>query len=104
MKALILALLVACTPAQRVTGLALASSSSILIDWHQTHDIAPRCLESNPVIGECGQGLPVNIYFPVVLTAHLAVGYMLPEHWRIAWFAAIGGMQASTVWSNWRAK
>ena len=93
----------ACTPTQRTTTLALASSSLILIDWHQTRsEIVPSCNELNPVIGPCGERMHPDTYFPIVALAHIAIGAALPQAWRDVWFGAITGAQLATVWSNYR--
>lgn len=100
-KALALALLVACTPAQRTAALAVSSSALIVVDWHQTARITSECRELNPVIGLCGEHMPPNVYFPTILVLNAAVGLALGT-WRDTWFAAVTGAQASTTWLNWR--
>lgn len=102
MRTLVLTLLVACTPAQRTAALALSSSTLIVADWHQTHDITRDCREANPILGECGERLSVDVYFATALVAHLGVGLLLPRDWRDVWFGAVAGAQLATVWSNWR--
>lgn len=102
--AILLALFAACSPSLRTRALAIASSTTIVLDWHQTIGITRECDELNPVIGECGERTDPNLYFTVALLAHLAVGAMLPEPWRDVWFSSIAGAQASTVVRNWRRK
>lgn len=104
MKALALVLLVACTPAQRTVALASASTALLAVDWHQTRGIVKECAETNPVIGQCGERVSPDTYFPVVALVHLAVGATLPRHWRELWFSTIAGVQGSTTWLNWRRK
>lgn len=101
MKALILVALVACTPLQRTATLASASSTLILADWMQTRVFVRECAELNPIIGECGEHISPDIYFPAALALHVAVGLLLPIQWRDVWFGAVAGAQASTVWANY---
>lgn len=91
-----------CTHAQRTTALSLASTSLLVVDWQQTTDVPMTCTELNPIIGKCGERVPVDTYFPVAIGAHLAVGLLLPRRWREIWFATVAGAEASTVWSNYR--
>lgn len=103
MKALALILFIACTPTQRATTLAVASTALLSADWHQTRTgVTPLCQEQNPIIGPCGENVSPDIYFPAAIVAHVALGIVLPKHWRAVWFAAVAGAQGSTVWSNWR--
>ena len=82
--------------------LASVSSTLIAADWMQTRTFArrPQCDELNPIIGECGEHVSPDVYFPVMLAAHMLVGYVLPARWRDVWFGAVAGAQASTVWAN----
>lgn len=97
---LVLVALAACTPAQRVAALATASTTLLIADWHQTTKIVEECRELNPIIGECGERVSPDLYFLTTIAAHLAVGVLLPEHWRDVWFGTIAGAEASIVWSN----
>ena len=103
MKALLLALLVACTPPQRTTAVATVSTALIAADWYQTRTfITPECMEMNPVIGTCGEKVHPDVYFPIVIVSHIIIGAVLPKNWRNVWFAAIAGVQGHTVYSNYQ--
>lgn len=91
-----------CTHTQRAAALSVASTALLVADWQQTTDVHMTCTEENPIIGKCGERVPVNVYFPVVIGAHLAVGMLLPKRWREIWFATVAGAEGSTVWSNYR--
>lgn len=104
MRALVLVLLVACTPAQRTVALAAVSTALLAVDWHQTRGIVQRCDETNPVIGQCGERVAPDTYFPIATLVHLTIGAALPRGWRELWFATIAGVQGSTTWGNWRRK
>lgn len=89
-----------CTPAQRTGTLASASTTLLLADWMQTRVFVRECQELNPIIGQCGQHITPDVYFPISVVLNLAAGYALPSGWREAWFGAVAGAQASTVWAN----
>lgn len=96
--------LMACTPGQRTTTLAIASTSLLFVDWRQTRGIAASCNEENPVIGWCGERVPPDVYFAFVIVAHLALGLAMHNGWDDAWFATIAGAEGATTWSNYRRK
>ncbi len=98
---ILLAALSGCfSPSQRTDVLAFTSTALIAADWAQTRGIAANCRESNPFIGECGQRVPVDLWFPLGMAANLLVGYALGEVWGQVWFGAVTGAQASTVVHN----
>lgn len=76
--------------------LPLASSAAIAADWYQTRGITQRCGELNPLIGQCGDRVPVDIYFPVAIAANLAAGWISSK---FQWLVL--GAEGSIVWSNW---
>lgn len=97
---LALSLAAACTPTQRTVALGTVSTALLAVDWHQSRGITRQCLELNPLIGPCGERTSPDVYFPAVTMIHLAIGALLPSDARDAWFGAIGGLEAATVWSN----
>lgn len=97
---LLAAALAACTPAQRTGTLATLATVSLSIDWLQTRDIVRECQELNPIIGECGQRVSPDVYFPVVILGTLAAGYLIGGAWGDATFAAMAGAETATVWAN----
>lgn len=102
MRALVLALLSACAPGPRTAALATTATTLVVMDWAQTRRITAACQEQNPIIGKCGENVPLALYFPVALAATLT-GLGLRDGWRDAWFGVIVGAEASTVVSNWAA-
>lgn len=93
----------ACSPAQRQTALATASTAALVLDWRQTQRITADCQESNPLLGSCGDRIPPGVYFPAVIALHLAAGVALPAGWSEAWFAAWAGFEGKVVHYNHRA-
>lgn len=88
------------SPAQRTTALAIAATGVTIVDWHQTRDITRNCTELNPVIGPCGERVPVDVYFPVVLSGALMLAAALGGTWGDAVLAGLAGAELSTIWSN----
>jgi hypothetical protein len=85
------------------TALEVAFVGTALVDWHQTISITHDCVETNPMIGNCGDTVTPNLYFPVVLVAHAAIAACLPHTWRTVFLAFTTGIEASTIWGNERA-
>jgi hypothetical protein len=72
------------------------------MDWQQTRTITQDCDETNPIIGRCGQNVPMDVYFPVTTVAHVLVSAVLPKGWwRTSWQSLTVGVEVSTVWSNY---
>ncbi len=74
------------------------------IDWGQTDSIVARCGETNPIMGWCGQRVPVGVYFPVSLMAHAAIAALLPPSWRTIFQSATLGMETTTAYWNTRTR
>lgn len=103
-KALVLALLVACTPVQRRVALTVSSTALLVADYEQTKSIVQRCGETNPVIGQCGERVSPGPYFATAIIINLALAGTLPGALGDVWLAGLTGAQASTVWGNHRRK
>jgi hypothetical protein len=100
MRYLLIGLLLACTPTQRRAALAVTSTTFLAADWAQTANITRDCSELNPVLGRCGERVPVHLYFPTIIVGHLALAVLLPE-WSETILGGMAGAEAATVWSNW---
>lgn len=87
----------------RQATLAATSTALLAADWKQTRGITAQCLELNPLLGECGERFPVNVYFPLVMVANLGIAHLLGP-WREVQLGAVTGAEAATVWSNWRSE
>lgn len=94
MKALLLALLAGCGPT-----LAGVSTAAITVDWAQTRTYTPRCIETNPIIGRCGQRIPPDVYFPLAAAANLATGMALGKYGPAFW-AFVAGVELTTAYFN----
>lgn len=103
---ILLTALASCTPAdwtKKDQGMEGASLIILATDWGQTiQDVTPSCNEGNPVIGECGQRLSPNVYFPVVMVTSMVVARLLPPYYRDFVQGALIGAETATVWDNWR--
>lgn len=69
-------------------------------DWVQTNSIVSVCDEDNSIIGECGENIAPNLYFPVAIALHAAIAAALPPRWRLAWQAIGAGAELNQVWHN----
>jgi hypothetical protein len=88
------------------TALEAGVALTFALDWHQTAGaggVTGSCQESNPILGACGERMPVNLYFPVVFALHPLLAAVLPPAWRTIFQAITIGGEGSTTWSNWRA-
>jgi hypothetical protein len=70
------------------------------LDWYQSQQFATNCAELNPIMGPCGDRVPVGIYFPVTFAVHGAIAAALPERWRTAFQAFTIGMESSMIVMN----
>jgi hypothetical protein len=59
--------------------------------------LVAHCNEQNPVLGDCGQHVGADVYFPITIAANLALGYLLNE----TYLGVVTGVELSTVASNW---
>ena len=84
------------------TALESAFFLATTIDWGQTQDITAACDEVNPVMGSCGQRVPVGAYFPMLLLAHVAIAAALPPSWRSTFQGFTLGMELTTTYWNHR--
>lgn len=50
--------------AYRDVALQGAFTTALVADALQTQVITARCTEANPVIGRCGELVPLDVYFP----------------------------------------
>ena len=82
------------------TLLEVGFAVATMADWAQTKGIVSICHEKNPLIGECGEGMSPDLYFPLSLIAHAAISAALPPRMRMAWQAVGIGAQLNQVWHN----
>lgn len=84
------------------TAAQVAVAATLAADGYQTMSyIGPNCMERNPIIGECGDRVPIPIYMPAVFALELAAAYALPPSWRRWFVGAFGGFEAAIVYTNW---
>jgi hypothetical protein len=100
-RAAVLALaLVGCGWTKQQVALGAASTAMLTVDWYQSQGITRDCVELNPVIGPCGERVPLDLYFMGVMAANLALAHAIGSEWRSVWLGAMAGAEAATVWSN----
>ncbi len=84
------------------TAAQFAFAATQAIDEVQTRDwIAPHCAEANPIIGQCGENVPVTVYMAGALVLEMTVAAMLPPSWRRVFEGAALGVEGDVIWGNW---
>lgn len=74
---------------------------ALVVDWAQSGKYTASCREDNPVIGKCGDRVPLDLYIPLVAVTHAVIGWILPRGaWRSAWLGVTTGLEVDTVYSN----
>jgi hypothetical protein len=98
---LVFALLAGCGGwTKRDTLAELGFATITADDWRQTRTITRHCDEINPLIGPCGENLPVDGYFPAAILLHAAISAALPPRWRTLWQGVTIGAELNQVWRN----
>ncbi len=84
---------------------ALESSFVALMaaDYLQTRQIVEHGREGNPVMGNAGELMPPEIYFPSVVVTHAIVMLALPKTARRIALGVSVGIQVHAVQTNWNA-
>ncbi len=74
----------------------------MVVDAKQTEAVTALCIESNPIVGRCGERLSPTVYFPAVAVAHAVISMSIPVGtWRSVWQAFSFGVAAKAVHSNY---
>lgn len=87
----------------RDVALESAFVATEIVDYQQTRVITGQCREANPVIGACGQNAPINLFFPLMVLANVAVADLLPGWWRTSFQVATTAVEARVVEYNYAA-
>ena len=83
------------------TVMELGFAAATTVDWHQTEAITYNCAETNPVLGRCGERMPVDAFMPIAMVAHAAISAVIPPRWRTIWQALGIGAEVSTDFENY---
>lgn len=76
-------------------------AAEVLVDTVQTTRGTSMCREANPIIGPCGERVPVGIYMSAALALESVVAWALPPAWR-RWFeGGVAGVEADVIYGNW---
>jgi hypothetical protein len=74
---------------------------ALAADWSQSGKYVDGCREANPVIGSCGERMPLAGYILITAALHLVVTHVLPTGtWRTAWLGLTAGVELDTVLAN----
>lgn len=75
--------------------------ASMAADMATTYTATRWCTEANPIIGHCGDRMPVAVYFPLVAAVHLGISYLIPPgRWRTGFQALIIGVEGHAAFRN----
>lgn len=84
------------------TAMELGFAGEVAIDAYQTaRYILPACAELNPIVGRCGDRVPLGVYVPVGLVLHAAVAWALPPRLRNLFQIASLGIEGAVIGVNW---
>jgi hypothetical protein len=100
MKAALLALLVGCGWTPKQVALGSISTMLLTMDWWQTVGITQQCVELNPIIGPCGERVPVDLYMMGAIVGHLVLAHVVGPDWRPVVLGGVAGAEVATVWAN----
>jgi hypothetical protein len=106
LASVVLAAVAGCTPAtwsRTDTAIEASLGAALGADYLQSRQIVRDGKEDNPIMGERGQNLAPEIYFPTAFVAHLAVARCLPRPWREVWQGGAIGWQVDVIHTNWQA-
>lgn len=97
--------LAACTGPRRWTkldvGLEATFVAADVIDGLQSRKFVTSCREENPVIGNCGQRVPLGVYIPLSALLHVGIAWALPHgSVRTVFLAATAGAELDTIYAN----
>lgn len=101
----LLVLLTGCCGPHRWTKTDVALESAFALetvaDGFQSTTFVDNCHEENPVIGPCGNRVPLPVYIPVSALLHAGITWAIPEgKWRTLWLGITVGAEADTLYAN----
>ena len=73
------------------------------LDGLESRRVVALCDEQNPIVGKCGENMPLGAYIPLTIILHAAISVALPPKWREGWQYVSAGIEGGTVASNWDA-
>lgn len=94
-----------CAGAHRWTKTDVALEATFLaataLDGLQSQKFVESCHEENPIIGDCGDHVPLAVYIPVSMVLHAAVTYAIPHGTsRTAFLGLTTGAELDTLYAN----
>lgn len=85
------------------TALELGFAGELAIDAYQTQTyFLPTCAELNPIVGRCGERVPLAVYLPVSFALHVAIAWALPPRARDLFQAFSLGAEGLAITHNWQ--
>ena len=93
-----------CGPRRWTTSdIVLESSFAVMttIDGLQSRKFVDSCREQNPIIGNCGQRVPLALYIPVSELVHFAIAYAFHHGTgRTIYLGVTDGAELDTIYAN----
>ena len=103
--AVALAFLAGCCGAHRWSkadaALETTFAFATAVDGLESTEIVGRCIEANPVLGPCGNRVPLGVYIPLGMLVHAGVTWLIPHGaWRTAFLGLTAGAELDTIYAN----
>jgi hypothetical protein len=103
----ILLFLFACSGPRKWTkldvGLEVGFSGAVIVDaWQSSHSAIHECTESNPILGPCGDRVPLSVYVPAIMILHAAISHAIPTgRYRTLFQAMTLGLEIGIIYGNY---
>lgn len=85
----------------RDVALESAMLGAIAVDYGQTRSITKDCVERNPIIGQCGEGMNPKLYMLTAALAHILVANFLDDDYRTMFQTTSLGVEGYVIFRNW---
>lgn len=88
---------------KRDIALATVFVASSVIDWRQTakdRGIFTFCDEMNPMLGKCGDRMPIQLYFPMVWATFGTGASALGGWYRTGFLGALAAVETENIHHN----
>ena len=82
------------------TTFAIAAGAATAADWGQSSVATRACLESNTIIGHCGENVGTDLYFTSIIVASSLFLPYLPQWARRTALATVTVVELYTVRNN----
>jgi phosphoribosylformylglycinamidine (FGAM) synthase-like amidotransferase family enzyme len=103
MKLLLIVALSACGFTYRDGIAGGAFATTMVLDAIETRIVEHSCNEGNPILGRCGEGVSMWLYFPLITAAAVGAVAATPKgDWRMLLEGVLVGVEVKTVVRNYQ--